>query len=357
MVHRAAGGLSTPVDDFSEPPDNHRMQQLLHTTTRTLTGGRGGLAFARSNVWAFVFGLIWVGVVCAGLGGCASMNSRTTEHGDERGLLLRTVEFASPHTKRAHYAVWIPPSPCSVHSDSTANPDRRVPCEGMPGIDHGWPMIVFLNGSGECGTDGVRQTTQGLLPAVLNKPRDWPFVIVFPQKPESDSEWEDHEAMVLAAIEQTQREVRIDPRRIYLTGLSQGGHGTWMIASRHPRLFAAIAPVCGYGPGGFGVEPDPQSFARVAEALASANTPVWAFHGVKDDVVPSKQTDLMIEALLEARTRAGSSAEIRKTLYPDLNHGCWDRAYREGGPASDVERATPAATNQTIAEWFLTHRR
>lgn len=275
------------------------------------------------------------------------MNSTQT---NERGLVLRTVEFASPQTKRAHYAVWIP--------------DERFVQSSLQPHSQGWPMIVFLNGSGECGTDGVRQTTQGLLPAVLNKPQDWPFVIVFPQKPESDSEWEDHEAMVLAAIGQTRRELQIDPRRIYLTGLSQGGHGTWMIAARNPRLFAAIAPVCGYGPGGFGVEPDPRSFAQVAESLAGANMPVWAFHGLKDDVVPSKQTDAMVEALLEARSRVGASGEIRKTIYTDLNHGCWDRAYREGGSGGPPEGAgddgsSARATDkiQTIAEWFLTHSR
>lgn len=276
-------------------------------------------------------------VVGFGPWGCASMKTPTSD----RGLVLRTVEFASPQTKRAHYAVWIP-------EERWADPAR---------MREGWPMIVFLNGSGECGTDGVRQTTQGLLPAVLNKPQDWPFVIVFPQKPESDSEWEDHEAMVLAAIEQTKREVHIDTRRIYLTGLSQGGHGTWMIASRHPRLFAAIAPVCGYGPGGYGVEPDPKAFARVAEALAGANMPVWAFHGLKDDVVPSSQTDLMVDAVLAARLRTSGPAEVRKTIYPDLNHGCWDRAYREGGPVGGTEAGQAGVKNQTIAEWLLLHTR
>lgn len=201
--------------------------------------------------------------------------------------------------------------------------------------NHPWPMIVFLNGSGECGTDGVRQLTQGLLPAVLNKPGDWPFVVLFPQKPDSDSEWEDYDALVMACMDKTMQNHRIDPSRVYLTGLSQGGHGTWMIAARHPDRFAAIAPVCGYGPGGYGVEPDARAFAQVAASLR--DMPVCCFHGAKDDVVPPSQSELMAAAIKSDRAAAGvnrsadADNRLRLTIYPDLNHGCWDRAYREGG--------------------------
>lgn len=221
------------------------------------------------------------------------------------------------------------------------------------------PMIVFLNGSGECGTDGVRQTTQGLLPAVLNKPEDWPFIIVFPQKPSSDSEWEDHASLVKACMDFVRARYSIDERRVYLTGLSQGGHGTWMIASMMPGAFAAIAPVCGYGPGGYGVEADPASLDKVAASLA--DTPVWAFHGDKDDVVPCAQTKSMIDAIRRRRESSASLAPadrqrlaadplLRMTIYPDLNHGCWDRAYRVG-------TSTPDAPSESIAQWFLRFRR
>lgn len=190
----------------------------------------------------------------------------------------------------------------------------------------GWPCIVFLNGSGECGTDGQRQLTQGLFPAALNKPQDWPFVIVFPQKPTSKTLWAQHDQMVLACLQTAFNRRPVDRRRVYLTGLSQGGRGTWEIAARHPGLFAAIAPVCGFGP----VE-------QTAPALAG--TPVWAFHGEKDDVVRPEQTRAMVAAIAAARNQPpshptaddGLSTTLRQTIYPDLNHGCWDRAYREAG--------------------------
>lgn len=211
----------------------------------------------------------------------------------------------------------------------------------------GWPCIVFLNGSGECGTDGQRQLTQGLLPAVLNKPDEWPFVIVFPQKPTQKSKWIDYKAMVMACLERTEWQLAVNTERVYLTGLSQGGNGTWEIAAATPGMFAAIAPVCGF------VEPDasanrwPGDGATIAEAVLV--TPVWAFHGEKDDVVKPVQSRRMVASLdhlaseinapersrsVELAQDDGAASQLRLTVYPDLNHGCWDRAYRDSGLAA-----------------------
>ena len=197
----------------------------------------------------------------------------------------------------------------------------------------GWPCIVFLNGSGECGTDGQRQLTQGLLPAVLNKPEEWPFVIVFPQKPTSKTKWIEHKEMVKGCFDQAARAWPVDRSRVYLTGLSQGGNGTWEIAAASPCVFTAIAPICGFG--------DP---ATVAPALAGCGVPVWAFHGEKDDVVKPEQTRAMVKAIAAVRgvTAAevkqdeakGDADGLRMTIYPDLNHGSWDRAYRDSGMAA-----------------------
>lgn len=171
-----------------------------------------------------------------------------------------------------------------------------------------WPAILFLHGKGECGSDAVSPTHVGLCPAALANPDRWPFVIIIPQKPTQESRWIDHEAMVLAILDDAKREHAIDSSRIYLSGLSQGGAGTWDLAASRPGRFAAIAPVCGYGDAG-----------ALAPALRA--TPVWAFHGEKDDIVPPERT----RAIIAAIERAGGTP--RATYFPDANHNSWDAAY------------------------------
>lgn len=211
----------------------------------------------------------------------------------------------------------------------------------------GWPCIVFLNGSGECGTDGQRQLTQGLLPAVLNRPQEWPFVIVFPQKPASKGKWAAHTEMVMACLGRAEERWPVDADRVYLTGLSQGGNGTWEIGAAKAGVFAAVAPVCGFAdPAGTAVR-WPGDSATLSEALAA--TPVWAFHGEKDDVVKPEQTRRMVAALervlvgqdapdhmrpVDLQKDDGKTTTLRMTVYGDLNHGCWDRAYRDSGMAA-----------------------
>lgn len=227
--------------------------------------------------------LVWVAA-------CAAPHGRPASEVKPATLLQRslTVEGA-PH----RFAIWV---------DPTYNPKTPSPC------------VVFLHGSGECGTDGLRQTTVGLPPAAKDDPRQWPCIIVMPQKPVQAAEWEEYEPLVLACLDQAKRELNIDAKRVTLTGLSQGGHGTWMIGARHPELFAALAPVCGYG------HP-----TTVASRLK--DKPVWAFHGEKDDVVPAEETRRMIGALRDQHSRP----EPKLTIYPDANHNSWDKAYREAG--------------------------
>jgi predicted peptidase len=185
-----------------------------------------------------------------------------------------------------------------------------------------WPLIVSLNGAGECGTDGSKQLAVGLGTAVMLDGARWPFVVLFPQKPDAASAWEDHDAVVMAMLDRTRAELAIDASRVYLTGLSQGGHGAWTLAARHPRVFAAVAPVCGYG-----------DAAALAPALKGV--PVWAFHGDADRTVPVAETHRMVEAL------RGAGAQPRVTIYAGVDHNSWDRAYRQ----------------EKLAEWFLEHRR
>ena len=226
---------------------------------------------------------------------------------------LRTVRL---HNRAFPYAVYVPPEY-----------DRSEK----------WPCVVFLHGSGECGADGVKPTQIGLGPAMRAHPERWPCIVVMPQKPTEDSEWEEHEDVVLACLRAVRKAYRIDPERIALTGMSQGGHGTWVLASRHPELFSCLAPVCGYGR------------ARTVAGRV-AHLPVWAFHGMRDDIVDPHETQEIVAAIQEYRRERGwipaGPTGARATLYPDLNHGCWDAAYGEPElPAWMLSQRRPRSSN------------
>ncbi len=109
-----------------------------------------------------------------------------------------------------------------------------------------WPVILFLHGYGEEGDDGVVQTEVGLATAIRNHVDRFPFVVAMPQCRKKDW-WTSPamEAQALKALDQTIQEFKGDPQRVYLTGLSMGGFGTWAIASAHPGKFAALVPICG----------------------------------------------------------------------------------------------------------------
>jgi len=111
-----------------------------------------------------------------------------------------------------------------------------------------WPLILFLHGAGERGADGLLQTTVGLGPAIRRDAKRFLALVVFPQAP-LDSQWVGMPAeMALAALAQTMLEFHVDRDRVYLTGLSMGGHATWCLAYRHLELFAAVVPICGWVP-------------------------------------------------------------------------------------------------------------
>jgi predicted peptidase len=220
------------------------------------------------------------------------------------GLSLRTVSAGGVTLP---YAVLVPPGV-----------DLSVP----------QPLIVFLHGRGESGTDGLRQCSQGLIPAVMAEPARWPAVIVAPQKPTFDAAWSDLEPAVLAMIREVRASAKIDADRIVLTGLSQGGHGTWYIGSRNADLFAAIAPICGFHTG--------------ANAAGLAKLPIWAFHGLRDDVIPAERSSEMIQLVEGGRIRhpGGGPAPVL-TLLPEAAHNSWDHAYRAS----------------SLAEWLLSARK
>ena len=190
-----------------------------------------------------------------------------------------------------------------------------------------WPAILFLHGAGERGDDGLVQTNVGLAPAIRQNPARYPAIVVFPQVPR-DSQWVGTPGdMAVAALQQTMREFHVDPNRVYLTGLSMGGHGTWYVAYRHPELFAAVVPICGwvreFGMFRGSVPVVPGDSAQVMTLLAQrlGKVPIWIFHGEVDQVVNVNGSREPAAALKAA------GADVRYTELLGLNHNSWDAAY------------------------------
>lgn len=222
---------------------------------------------------------------------------------DETGFLDRTIRVEG---REYRYQVYVP----AAYATESA-----------------WPAILFLHGAGERGDDGLLQTAVGLAPAIRRTPERFSAIVVFPQAP-ADSLWVGVPAeMALAALDRTLEEFRVDPARVYLTGLSMGGHGTWYLAYRHPDRFAAVVPICAWVvdfPDFRGSEPVvPRGDGPPLPALADrlTNTPIWIFHGEMDSVVPvagSRGPAAALEAV---------SANVRYTEFLGMDHNVWDAVY------------------------------
>ena len=189
--------------------------------------------------------------------------------------------------------------------------------DGYDEGDERWPLLLFLHGAGERGSDLGRVTAHGP-PRHVAEGRRFPFVLVAPQAP--DGAWWDARSLG-ALLDRVERDYRIDPDRVMVTGLSMGGFGAWALAETFPDRFAAVAPVCGGGTPG--------------RICAAAGTPVWAFHGALDDVVAPQRSIEMAQRLRRC------DGDVRLTLYPDAGHDSWTATY-----------ADPA-----LYDWLLAQRR
>ena len=223
-----------------------------------------------------------------------------------------------------------------------------VPADYTPA--RSWPVLLFLHGSGERGDDGLRQTQVGLPAAIRNDRSRFPMVVVMPQA-RAGTRWPGAMAtQAMAALDAASAEFHGDPDRTYLTGMSMGGQGAWLLAAAHPHRFAAVATVCGFlrvKREGESPDPDLVNSALLATVPGAAadpeaavarrigSLPVWIFHGARDDVVPVENSRRM-HAALQAR-----GGEVRYSEYPEANHNAWDRAYGEPG----------------LVPWLLSHRR
>lgn len=166
-----------------------------------------------------------------------------------------------------------------------------------------WPLLLFLHGAGERGSNLDLIRAHGI-PRRIDEGENLPCIVASPQCPEGER-WS-VEALS-ALLDEIERQYPIDLDRVYVTGMSMGGVGTWDLAITQPDRFAAIAPICGRG------EP--------SRVCAIAHLPVWAFHGSKDVTVPLERSQEMVDAL----QRCGGN--VRLTIYPNAGHDSWTRTY------------------------------
>ena len=178
--------------------------------------------------------------------------------------------------------------------------------------------MVFLHGAGERGED-LELVKKWGPPKLVQAQRDFPFVLISPQCPKGIYWNTDH---VNQLIDQTIKDHRIDTSRIYITGLSMGGYGTWKLLAEHPEKFAAGIPICGGG--------------DVKTAAALTKTPIWAFHGDQDKVVTVDNTTQLVDAVKKI-----NGDNIKMTIYEGVNHNSW----------------TPTYANPKIYQWLLEHTR
>jgi predicted peptidase len=167
-----------------------------------------------------------------------------------------------------------------------------------------WPLVLFLHGAGERGTDLDLVKKHGP-PLLVESGMDFPFILVSPQCP-LDEYWS--VPVLKALLDSVVTRLDPDRSRMYLTGLSMGGNATWRLATSYPDLFAAIAPICGWG--------DPSTVPVLK------NVPVWAFHGRKDPIIAFDRGESMVKELKAA------GGNVRFTVYPEAEHDSWTETYR-----------------------------
>ncbi|MEL7496302.1 MAG: dienelactone hydrolase family protein [Planctomycetota bacterium] len=182
-----------------------------------------------------------------------------------------------------------------------------------------WPLVLFLHGAGERGDDLDKVKVHGP-PKLVQAGKAFPFILVAPQCP-ADRWWEP--ITLTALLDEIESKYNVDKDRVYVTGLSMGGFGTWNLAAHTPERFAAIVPICGGG----------DSF--VVPRRIRNRIPIWAFHGDKDNVVPVKRTQDLADAFKRF------NVEIKFTSYPGVGHDSWTETYN----------------NEKLYEWMLAQRR
>lgn len=181
-----------------------------------------------------------------------------------------------------------------------------------------YPLVLFLHGAGERGND-IELVKRNGPPKLIEEGKNFPFILVSPQCPEQ-TRWNYQTQSLIALLDEIESKYRVDKNRIYVTGLSMGGQGTWSLALTQPNRFAAIAPICGW--------------TDTWEVCKINHLPVWVFHGAKDNVVPVSESQQMFDALKQC-----GAENIKLTIYPEANHDAWTETYN----------------NPELYNWLLSH--
>jgi predicted peptidase len=225
----------------------------------------------------------WPGLILAAL---IATSASAADKGLPMGRSVHRLSLAHSIADHVNYLLYIPRS---YARDAAAE----------------WPLILFLHGSEQRGDDPALLQDLSLL-TFAEKLGDFPFVAVIPQCPRN-MHWPP--GIVKRVLDSVESMLRIDRDRVYLTGFSMGGYGTWQTAAAFPRTFAAIAPICG--------------MSDLPEVPRLTGIPIWAFHGAQDANVPVSESRKMVDTLRK------SGADARLTVYPDLAHDCWTMTYRD----------------------------
>lgn len=204
-----------------------------------------------------------------------------------------------------------------------------------------YPLILFLHGAGERGSNLTAVKTHGppkivesatTMKTLFGGPDGFPFIVASPQCPAT--EWWLNEYLI-EVLNEVRAKYAVDRRRIYVTGLSMGGFGSWSFASEYPQQIAAIAPICGASNAGgwSGLKSYTKMVPPAAKMENLVSIPVWAFHGQNDSVVPVKLDQKTVDQLLAL------GGNVKFTTYPNTDHDSWTKTY------SNVE----------LYQWFLSN--
>ncbi|MBO7679689.1 MAG: prolyl oligopeptidase family serine peptidase [Thermoguttaceae bacterium] len=196
-----------------------------------------------------------------------------------------------------------------------------IPKNDAEKTEAGFPLMLFLHGAGDRGDD-IELVKKAGPPKIIEKAergKMWPFLTVSPQCPKG-KRWSGEQLLEL--LDYVMENYPVDPDRVYVTGLSMGGSGTWRLLAIAPERFAAAVPMCGRG--------DPAAAGKMLDV------PIWVYHGDSDNIVPVEESEAMVKAIWEK-----GGTKVKLTEYPGVKHNCWIRGYSDPG----------------FNNWLLKHKR